>query len=245
MTQPLSPVNTIAPLKNVAMCGMAMERATSRAQHLPGMVAFYGPSGWGKTFAATFVANKYRAYYVEAKSTWTKKALLLGILTEMGIAPAKTIYEMADQVAEQLVLSQRPLIIDEMDHLVERSAVEIVRDIYEASAAPILLIGEELFPAKLRRWERFHNRILVWQQAHPADHDDAAYLARLYAPEVEVADDLLRKIVDVTRGATRRVCVNIEQVRQLAVTQGWAKIDAKLWGARELYTGDAPARRIA
>lgn len=248
MTQQISPVNlggqTTAPLQNVALCNNAMERAMHRPGHLPGLVAFYGPSGWGKSTAAAYVANKHRAYYVECKSTWTKKALLLAILVEMGVAPAKTIYEMVDQISEQLVLSQRPLIIDEMDHIVAKKAVEVIRDIYEGSSAPILLIGEENMPAKLREWERFHNRMLAWVPAQPCDLDDTRALAGLYCRDVTIADDLLERILEVSRGAARRVCVNLEHVRQEALALGQPSIDARAWGNRTLYSGEAPKRRV-
>ncbi len=38
---------TTAPLANVSLCGIALSRAMERPSHLPGMVCFYGPSGWG------------------------------------------------------------------------------------------------------------------------------------------------------------------------------------------------------
>lgn len=235
----------IALLRNVALCGQVLDHALKRAPHLPGIVAFYGPSGWGKSCAASYCANKFRAVYVACKSSYTKKALLLAILKEMGIQPAKTIYDMVDQIAEQLMLSGRPLIIDEMDHIVEKNAVEIVRDIYESSGAAMLLIGEEQFPNKLRQWERFHNRVLDWQPAQPTEKGDARKLADLYCTEVKVADDLLERILDASRGAARRICVNLEKVRQEALAAGVDKIDLATWGKRELYTGDAPVRRIA
>ena len=248
MTQQESTVNftgmTTAPLQNVALCNGALERALHRPAHLPGLVAFYGPSGWGKSTAAAYCANRHRAYYVECKSSWTKKALLSAILTEMGIAPAKTLYEMADQISEQLVLSQRPLIIDEMDHIVTKKAVEVIRDIYEGSNAAILLIGEENMPAKLREWERFHNRMLSWTPAQPCDIDDTRALARMYCRDVEIADDLLERVLEVSRGAARRICVNIEHVRQETLVQGDNTMDAATWGQRTLYSGEAPKRRV-
>ncbi|TGG92505.1 AAA family ATPase [Natronospirillum operosum] len=249
LTQNLNPVNphsglTTAPLQNVGLCNEALERALDRPAHLPGLVAFYGPSGWGKSTAAAYCANRHRAYYVECKSSWTKKALLLAIITEMGIAPAKTLYEMADQISEQLVLSQRPLIIDEMDHIVSKKAVEVVRDIYEGSNAAILLIGEEMLPAKLREWERFHNRMLSWVPAQPCNLDDAQALAQMYCSEVAIADDLMSRISDVSRGAARRICVNLESVRQAALSDGLDFIDLATWGDRPLYSGEAPKRRV-
>ncbi|MEX2338260.1 MAG: ATP-binding protein [Aquisalimonadaceae bacterium] len=239
-----TPSATTAPLQNVALCNGALERAMHRPGHLPGLVCFYGPSGWGKSTAAAYVANKHRAYYVECKSSWTKKALLGGVLKEMGIAPAKLIYEMADQISEQLVLSGRPLIVDEVDHIVSKKAIEILRDIYEGSNAAVLLIGEELLPAKLREWERFHNRMLAWVPAQPCDIDDTRQLASLYCREVAIADDLLTRIQDVSRGAARRIAVNIETVRQAALTEGVERMDLATWGERALYSGEAPKRRV-
>ena len=238
-----TPAEPIAPLKNVAIANGALQAAMSRPQHLPGMVAFYGPSGWGKSFAAAYAANKQRAFYVECRSSWTRKALLLAIATEIGIQPAKTIYELVDQIAEQLLLTGRPLIIDEMDHIVEKSAVEIIRDIYEASQAAILLIGEEQFPRKLARWERFHNRILEWAQAQPCDLDDVKQLARMYCEGIKVDAKLLELLLTRSRAAARRICVNLERVRQFAEAEGHETITLDVWGKREFYTGDAPARR--
>ncbi len=236
--------NTVAPLANVSLCAGALERTMHRASHLPGLVCFYGPSGWGKSTAAGYTRNRHRAYYVECKSTWTKKATLLAILHEMGIAAPKTVYEMTDAICEQLGRSGRPLIIDEMDHLVEKKAVEIIRDLYEGSGAAILLIGEEQLPKKLERWERFHGRILDFIPAQPADLDDAHHLATLYCRQVTVGADLLEKIHQLSRGSVRRICVNLERVQEEALAQGLDEISLAQWGGRPLFTGDAPARRV-
>lgn len=235
--------NTIAPLQNVALCSQAITKAMSRGEHLPGIVVLYGPSGWGKTFAATWSANKYRAYYVQCKSAWTRKAFLKAVLMEMGIAPAATIYEMVEQIAQEIALSGRPLIIDEADFLVEKKIIEIVRDIYESSFGTILLIGEEHLPAKLKRWERFHNRVLAWVQAQPSTLGDAKTLAKIYAPDVLIHDDLLIKLVDISRHVTRRICVNLNNVNDVAKQNGWAEVDMSLWGKKELYTGQAAIRQ--
>jgi len=71
MTQIEGSLRGIAPLANITLADRAITRAMERAEHLPGMVEFHGPSGWGKSIAANYVANRYRAYYVQAKSVWT------------------------------------------------------------------------------------------------------------------------------------------------------------------------------
>ncbi|MGS1019189.1 AAA family ATPase [Burkholderia glumae] len=137
MTQPQTaqkPISGgVAQIANLALCDIAITRAIQRGKNLPGLVVYYGPSGYGKSISANFVANQHRAYYVQAKSVWTKKHFLQAILFEMGIKPAGTIAQLADQVAEELASSGRPLIIDEFDHLVDRNAVEVVRDLYEST----------------------------------------------------------------------------------------------------------------
>lgn len=239
-------VAALAPLRNVLLARRLMDHLVSRAPTLPGIGVIYGPSGYGKSCAVASVAALHRAVYVECRSYFSKRPLLQSILDDMGIKPGRSVHEMMNQICDQLSLSGRPLIIDEMDHIVERNLVELVRDIYEGSGAPLLLVGEERFPQKLKRWERVHNRVLEWQAAEPADIMDAQKLAKLYAPDVAIGDDLLERIVVETRGVTRRVCVNIEAVRQEARKAGASKvIDLKAWGGRAFYTGDAVARRVA
>lgn len=244
MTQTTTSVNTTAPLTNVKICMEALDKAMQRPGHLPGMISFYGPSGWGKTSSAAYAAHMHQAYYIECKSSWTKKAVLIAMLTEMGVQPAPTIYQMTDQVAEQLVLSGRPLIIDEFDHIVNKNAVEIVRDVYEGSNAPILLIGEERLEGNLRRWERFHNRMLDWIPAQPASLADAKHLRDLYCKKAVITDDLLARIQEVSKGAARRICVNLNIVHEYAISKRMDEINLEDWGKRQLFTGEAPKRRV-
>lgn len=240
-SQPLNLLGK-APLVNVSLCVATLERAINRPAHLPGIVTFTGPSGYGKSTAAAIAANRFGAVYVQAKSTWTRKAAHLAILKEMGVAPARTLNAMADQVAEQLALSGRPLILDECDYLLKNSIIEIVRDMYEASNAAIMVIGEEHLPTNLRQWERFHGRILKFALAEPASLDDARYLRDLYVDDVQIDDSLLARVHQAAKGSVRRICVNLAHIREEAHDNGLTSIDATYWGDRPLFTGDAPRR---
>jgi DNA transposition AAA+ family ATPase len=242
MTKQGLDVNTAA-LSIVMLAMGCLQRIIERQSHLPGMAVLYGFSGLGKSTAAAYISNKMRAYYVECKSVWSKKALLENILKVMGITPSRTSSEMLDQICEQLAKSGRPLIIDEMDHIVEKAAVEIIRDIYEGSRAPILLIGEERLPAKLTKWERFHGRILEWAAAPSADLHDANVLADFYCSGITVQPDLLEQIHQKSKGSVRRIVTNLDRVREEATSQGISSIGLKEWGKRELYTGEAPQPR--
>lgn len=241
-------VGSIAPLGNVVLFSELIERVMSRSAGLPGLATFHGPSGYGKSRAAIWGANHYRAYYVQIKSLWTRKTLCQAILKEMGVGkPAANMADMLEQMAEQLVLSDRPLIVDEADYLCTKGMIELIRDVYESSNAAIILIGEEGLPTKLKAWERVHGRMLDWVAAQPASLKDVQELARLYARGVDVGPDLLAALLDASAGSTRRVCVNLDRVREVAQTADQAAIDLAGWKklGGDFFTGNVPGvRRI-
>lgn len=234
-----------AGLQNIMLCSRALERAINREPNLPGIVSFTGPSGYGKSMAASYCANAHQGFYVECRSYFTRKAFAEAILTEMGIRPARTLAAMMNQAAENLDLSQRPLIIDEADYLVDNKCINLLRDLHEAGRATILLIGEEQLPRKLLALERFHNRVLVWELAQPANSDDTSKLSRYYCPGIEIDADLLARVRDVSRGVARRICVNLDMIRDHCQKTGLKTVGLEGWGKRALYSGDAPVRRTA
>lgn len=232
-----------APLRNLNILDDLVTKVRERELHLPGIVTFTGPSGWGKSTAAAFIAGKYQAYYVEVRSTWTRKAFLQALLHQMGIQPKQTVYEMMDQVSRELADSQRVVIVDEFDNAVDRNLVELVRDLYEQSKAPFIVIGEELLPQKLQKWERFHGRVMDWAQAAPADFTDAQALNKHYTPDVSVNKDLLERLVGEARGSVRRIVTNLDRIAQFARNEGLKEISLAEWGTRKLHTAQPPQPR--
>lgn len=235
--------NSVAPLRNVAALSALIDRVQKRAIGLPGMATFYGPSGFGKTTAAVYAANRFDAYQVQVKSVWTQRKFCEAILTDLAVKPARTIADMVDQISEELARTGRPLLIDEADHLVTRRMVEIVRDIYESSGATVILIGEELLPQKLQQWERVHGRMLDWVGAEPGCLQDVGHLAPIYARGVTLEDDLREYLLRVSQKSIRRICINLERVREFAVTHGLQAVALSDWGKADFFTGEAPAPR--
>lgn len=242
-TKTPSGMGMTAALRNISILDSLALQVIERPDHLPGIVTFSGPSGFGKSTAAAHVAGRHQALYVEVRSTWTRRALLEAILQSMGIKAGATICKMVDQVSDELATSQRPIILDEFDNAVAQNLVELVRDIYEQSKAPFILIGEEMLPQKLQKWERFHGRIMDWAQAQPANLDDARILNRHYARDIKVEDDLLSVLVEQARGSVRRIVTNLERIATVARGLGIEKINRSDWGDRELHTAIPPQAR--
>lgn len=235
--------NRRAPLPNVAALATLVDRCLNRGPRMPGMGTFYGPSGFGKTEAAIYSANRYQAVYVQMGASWTKKKLCTAILDEIGRTPAKTIADMIEQIGEYLAINQVPLLIDEADFLLKRGMIEDAREIYEISKSPVILIGEEEMPAKLEMIERVHGRMLDWVGAVPGTIEDVAMLAEIYAEGVIIASDLQEKLLDQSHGSIRRICINLTRFHEHAMVHGLAEVDVQAWGQKEFYTGIAPKTR--
>lgn len=243
MTESNRHFNSVATLRNVVAMVQLVERVRSRAPTLPGMAVFYGPSGYGKSTAATYAANTFDAYQVQAQSTWTKKSLCETILLEMGLDPRGRVDQMVREISREIAATGRPLLIDEADHIVSRGLIELVRDIYEGSEASIILVGEENLPRSLMRWERVHGRMLAWIAAEPGVMADVDQLAQIYCPGLEIEEGLKAQLLSDSHHSIRRICVNLDDIRLFARAQGLKRVSKADWGDRPFFTGQAPKPR--
>lgn len=158
-----------AQLTNMSLALRTLLDCREAGNNAPRMGVFYGFSGYGKTVAAAFAAARTGAIYIHAQSIWTQRTFLETLAEEMGISrPEKTGPRILRQIIDQLNQSPCDIIIDEMDYLVQKRMVEIIRDIHDNTQVGVLMIGEEALPSKLKEWERFDNRILVATAAQPA-----------------------------------------------------------------------------
>jgi len=214
-----------------------MLKARNRASHLPGIVVMHGHSGFGKSTAASWVTVEENGVYVEVRSVWTTRHFLEQIVRMLGFEPERTQARLLDQVVAGLTDNKRPLIIDEADFILKKSYIEVVRDIYEMARVPVMLIGEEHLPSALRKWERFHNRILALAHARAATVEDGLTLRKYYCKRVDIADDLVAHIVRETGGGIRRIVTNLAEVEDAALNDGRSSMDLATWGDRRIFTG--------
>lgn len=249
MTIQTNPVNTfsIQPLRNVMLLQELTLKLINRDPGLPGMGCFAGPSGYGKSVAVLYVAHKCRAYSVQANSEWTKRHMCKVILREMGMPAAGTIPEMIETIGRELGASRRPLIIDEADALVTKNLIETVRSIYEESGGmgTIILVGEDMLPRALERWERVHSRMqLGMVLAQPCSLPDTRHMAKIRCAGLTLADDLVERTAALAAGSVRRVVGILSDVRQIAQAADLVEINLEqflaLGGA--FNTGESPVR---
>lgn len=235
--------NNVAPLRNVSAMIELVMRVKNSEYGLPRFGTFSGFAGYGKSTAATFAANECDAIIIEAKDYWTRRSLCEALAIELGLKPKGTVASLADQIAEQLGRSDRPLIIDEADHLVKRDMLELVRGIHQSSGVGVIFVGLELFPQKLMAFEQIHSRMLGWVQAQPGDMADLQQLVTIWCPDIALEDDFKRFILTESRRSIRRMSVSLANARAFAKTRGLTRLGRKEWGTRAFDNGEAPAPR--
>lgn len=234
------------PIKNVAGFMAMTIRIVERGPLQPGFGVCSGHSGYGKSMASIGAQNKTGAIRIEVGDTWTRRTVLTAILKELGLSfkVKAALADLAGQVIEALGEEpNRPLIVDEADRLVDKGFIELLRELQEASGAPVIMIGEELLPVKLLQHERVHNRVLDWFQAQPCDLDDTRRLAAAFAPGIEIKDDLLDAIRAHSGGRARRIGNNLSTAVVVARNKNLRTLDLKAWGDTPFNTGEPPKPR--
>jgi SpoVK/Ycf46/Vps4 family AAA+-type ATPase len=245
-TSPYAPnLGRWARTSNMALAASTMASAINASEGVPRMVLFYGPSGYGKTIACSHVAAVTDAAYVLARSVWTAKTFLEALAREVGITLVKkTASEIMDQIVDAITQRPCPIIIDEMDHLVKKQSVDMIRDIYDATSMPIMMVGEENLPSKLKEWDRFDNRILRAEAAAPSTLEDGRLLRDLYVRTVKMDDDLVDLFTAECGGVTRRIVANLQEAQRIAIDDlGVMQINRNDWGNRAIMTGKLPGPR--
>lgn len=228
----------VAKLKTLSLAFDAMERIKNASPELPRMAVMSAPPGYGKTTALSTLAHPqtFNGVYVSVRPFDTTKSLAHLLLRELGVSfkpswPVTTLY---DHICEALQMRDRPLLIDEVDHIAETKAIEFIRSIHDITHCPVMLIGEQELKGKLlNNHSRFHDRVLVWVKAVKLDLEDAGRLAAHQCPDITFDQDLLADLVEASEGVTRRAATMLD---------GW-KETAKRKGVKHLGVGDVSVEK--
>lgn len=225
----------VAKTTNVGLALAAMKQIMGATTQMPRMAVMSGPPGYGKTQAAAFLAHPMgmNGVFVQLRPFETMKSLAQLLLTELDVRWKShwSVGVAFDAICERLQTMDRPLVIDEVDHIAEKNAVDFLRAIHDKCATPIFMIGEERLQAKLlARHERFHDRVLVWVNAVPADEADARLLVQHHCPHLKWADGTLQALVNKCHGVARRITTEAERLKEDARRHGTDTVTVDMIG---------------
>lgn len=235
----------IVPVKNVGRLAEAGTALINRAPGMPGMGLVYGATGYGKTTAITWFVNQCHGVYVRALAAWSPAAMLRAILRELDTdAVRPSCAGMVEQIIEKLAISNRPLFIDEVDYIVEdRKMSETLRDLHDLASVPVILIGMAGIQRKIVNRQQLTGRLAQWVEFKPCDFEDIRAVAQELC-EVEIREDLLRKMHKQTGGSIRLAVVGLARIEGFAKARGLASIGGEEWpgngGNGEFFIGEAP-----
>ncbi|MDR0966685.1 MAG: AAA family ATPase [Myxococcales bacterium] len=224
--------NIIAETRNLTTLAQTAEALRTRATDLPGIAAIVGKPGSGKTQGCVWLRDQVDAIYMKANSFWTPRSMLDCLCVETGVDTRGLRGVVIDRLIERLAISYRAIIIDEGDYLVEKiSLLDALRDIHDLSGAPLLVVGMQDFLAKVKRREQFASRIARTIQFGDATIEDVRVVAKACC-EVELADDLLARIVSSCAASMRRIKVSLAQVEGWALRKDLECVDSSTWGSQ-------------
>lgn len=221
-----------------------MEKLINRHGSMPALGVYYGYSGYGRVNYCNGCSNGGKCLLCGNEIRVEQKSFLETLCFELGLGAGRTVSACLDLITEQLAASQRPLIIDEADYAASKPGfIEFIRDIHDSSQSPIILVGEEQLPNKLKKYERFHSRVLAWQPAWHVSYEDTLLLASIYASGINITEDLLEKITDLAHGSVRRVMINLVNIANFSDENNLPCVSLENLNEIQIYTGEAPKRK--
>lgn len=224
----------------LAVLGQAiqgMKQIRKATPQMPRMAVLSGPPGYGKSQAATHMCHPLteNAAYISLLMFDTTRSIAERLLKELDVRfkASWTTANKFEAICQRLMDTNRPLVVDEFDHIAEKTSVDFFRAIHDQAGTPIFLIGEQDLQHKLQRHhERFHDRVLVWIKAAPCDVDDTRELTRHYAAGLKWNEAALTALQRKGDGVARRITTEIERIKEVCKTRGVVDVLPEYVGGR-------------
>lgn len=225
----------MAMTKNLRRFLGATEDLINRPMGTEGMGLLWGEPGEGKSTAVGYVRNVYNGVFIRAVGCWTVTTMLGEICRELGGERKCRRADMISFIVEKLATNPRPIFVDEADYLFRQfEMVDSLRDIYDMSGSPVILIGMEDIARRIQAHGRFARRITQWVEFSGLDLEDTRILAETVC-EVRVSADLISQIHKATKGNIGRMVISLSRIEKLGKATGLEIVTSEDWGDRELF----------
>ncbi|MDW7643411.1 MAG: ATP-binding protein [Desulfuromonadales bacterium] len=225
----------MAMTKNLRRFLNAVGELMDRPEGTEGMGLLWGEPGEGKSTAVAYVVSVMDGVFVRAVGCWTVTSMLGELCKELGGHRMLRRSDMIDYITQKLADNPRPIFIDEADYLFRQfEMMDALRDIYDVSGCPVILIGMEDIARKLQAHGRFARRITQWVEFKGVDLDDARVLGETVC-KVKVEKDLLAYLHQASRANVGRMVIGFSKIERMAKASGLTSVSLEQWGERELF----------
>lgn len=233
----------MAMTKNVKRFFASIRELQDRSLGVEGMGLLWGIPGEGKSTVVAHFCNHMGGIYLRARRTWSISRMLGAIMTELGLEPIRFVDPMVDEIIKRLMERPRPVFIDEADYLFCRPGMfDALRDIYDMTGSPVVMIGIEEMARKIQMRGKFARRITQWIEFRGIDLADARELV-VKCCEVGVADDLLAHLHGAAQANIGRMTTGLARIEAFGKTNGLSPVTLSDWGDRALFYDQPRFRR--
>lgn len=181
------------PTTNYSNCLEAMRELSKLPRDMEKMGLFYGNAGRGKSLIIDKLAIDEGAALVRTLGSWTPKQMMIDICESLEIEDTGTTSTLQHRIIDELTLSKRILIIDEVDTLFmngKKQLLLMLRDIHDMAKTPIILTGMEqcdkMFKRDTHYYERFSRKV---KMGDTTEHDIKQLCIN---SDVVIEDDLVK-----------------------------------------------------
>ncbi len=230
--------HVLALTKNVRKFMQATDDLLNRPIGTEGMGILEGEPGEGKSTAVARVCDKFDGIYVRAIGCWTVTSMLGDICRELGGERKLRRSDMLEFIIHELRKDNRPsrpIFIDEADYCFRQfEMVDSLRDIYDLSGCPVILIGMEDIAKKIKLNTRIARRVTQWVNFCGLDLDDVKTVA-VDCCEVAISDDLAQYLHKECNANIGRIIIALTKIEKQAKATGAIIMDCATWDNRPLY----------
>ncbi|MDR1398126.1 MAG: ATP-binding protein [Desulfarculales bacterium] len=209
----------------------AVDAAFGSDKALSGFILAYGQAGRGKSVAADgYHISRNAGAYVRVWQNWSQSAFLQRLLFEVRGSnedmPRYNGNRCKEIVVHLLQNKRQPLFIDEADRLkVDR--IEDLRDIYEMTGVPVVLIGEEGLLGLLAERRRIWSRVVYDIEFGPINAIEVATYGQ-QAAGLKIQPDLCGRIAEKSEGDFRLVRNMMLLLEKAAKAAGTMQVDSPM-----------------
>ncbi len=227
----------IVEVKNVIRTFDMFSNLLGRSEVTPGVGLIEGPTGFGKSTTTTSMINHLSStgslpVYIRCFALDTPSGFIARIMKELGAEPMYPLRKSVEFIINAMNEQQISLFIDEADHIVGQAKImETVRDFYDATEQPVILIGMEEIARRISHRKQLFNRISEWVTFKPADIEDVnMFSTELLEDGITVGEDLLDFMRERSGGEVRRILIALEKIERFAQANDFDHVNRKVWG---------------
>lgn len=227
----------MAMTRNVRRFLAAVRELSDRPPGVEGMGLLWGKPGEGKSTVIAYATNLLDGVFLRAGANWTVTTMLQALCVELGLAPSRYRAPMVDAAVARLAERPRPIFVDEADYLLRNAVMlDTLRDVYDVSGSPVVLIGMEQAARKIQAsdYGRFARRITQWIEFRGIDMGDARTLADTVC-DVSVADDLLSHVHRAAAGNIGRMVTAMARIEAFGRNSGARVVNDEAWADRPMF----------